>query len=235
MKPKLYITNTSQYPDHEVDWLVKFAFKEVRDVAQRENWLDMFERNPISLRVTKCCDTWRGRYMNNDYSHQIHGFNRRAHGLDAMLVMRNVLCRIGTFIGAPKRWSYDWKWQDMPEMFVSDWQEVLVGLVAHELAHIKYSGLKKGESGCDWVAVDAVEAFRKVRGDYDAFVANHILKQQGHQVAMAAKQSPEAVAQRELDKTHDMVAKWQRRQKLAASKLKKYERKLKRLERKATQ
>lgn len=232
---KTFITNTSQHPDNAVRWLVKFAADEVYQVAQREGWADRFDNTPTLVRVTNTRHSYCGRYLGRYMAHAINGFNRRlSHfGVAPKDYVRNILCRIGSAAKFPRPCTYP-RYQDMPEMTVADWQEGLVMLAAHELAHTRYSGGKEGEFNCELVAADAIDAFRKARHEFVAYVTSCEQKAQEHEVALAAKRSPEAVAITKLLAATTALAKWQRKLKLATTKHKHYTRLVKRLQAKAT-
>lgn len=81
---------------------------------------------------------------------------------------RNMGIRSRVFVGElhedPKLETYD-RFDDMPEYWVKDWREHLVGIIAHELWHRWQPGTgKQAEIMCELVESDAIDAYRKMMG-----------------------------------------------------------------------
>lgn len=81
---------------------------------------------------------------------------------------RNMGVRSRVFIGHlhehPRDVTYP-EFKDMPEVWVKDWKEHVVGLVAHELWHRWQPGHgKKAEMMCELVESDAIDTYRKEQG-----------------------------------------------------------------------
>lgn len=230
---QLYITNTSRHPAKAVRWLAHYAARYVRSEAEREGWLAEFDRHGISLRIGHTSRHWAGHYAYTKSAWAIPRFNRKQFSLPEGERLHDVLCKVGNRWSAPVRWSYDFKWRDMPEMMVADWQEALVALVAHELSHMKANGLKAGETYCDLTACDCVDQFRKDRADYDTAMQSHERREQSRELALAAKRDPQAVNATALAKATRKLEQWTRKSKLAGTKLKQYSRLVKRLSKRA--
>ncbi len=226
---KVFITNTSRHPATAVRWLVNFAAREVYAVAKREGWSDRFDNTPTLLRFTNTRHAYCGRYLGRyrAWALKSKAFNPVAYGLDGSDYVRNILCRVGASDRFPASAVYP-RYQQMPEYSVADWQEAVVMIAAHELAHTSYSGNKDGEFNCELVAHDAVEAFRRERGAFDAHLAAAAQKESEREVALAAKNSPQAVAEKKLADAQRAVDRWSRKLKLAKTKLTKYTRAVKR-------
>lgn len=81
---------------------------------------------------------------------------------------RNMGIRSRVFVGdlhkEPMLDTYD-RFDDMPEYWVKDWREHLVGIIAHELWHRWQPGSgKQAEIMCELVEIDAIDAYRKLMG-----------------------------------------------------------------------
>jgi len=217
MKPKLKITNRSQYDDLEVEHLVEFAFDTVHAV-----W--PVGRTYLKVRVTNCIDHWRGRaYVNGDGM-----FYDGAH----------VIIRIGrpSLFKTPARISYDFKWKDMPVMFLNNYREALVYIAAHEFAHSAgKSGRKDGEMRCEFAGQDAVDQYRKQQAKIDGVIAERIhrrdTRQNETEQRRAARTTFSKSAAGRLQKAERMLAHWNRRAKLAKTKINRYQRSIRALRR----
>lgn len=227
---KIIVSNSSKYPDAQVRYLVMFAYQQVVPVAQREGWIDRLEKHPISVRVTKLSyGPFRGRYLGVSYASYIaRPFNRPSDvkGLDSV---RDILVRIGDNKHFPFKDSYP-RFKDMPEELLLDWCEGLVSVTAHELSHTQYSGRRDGEYNCELVSQDAARSFRMQRASFEEFIVRQKRAIQSKEIAMAAKQSPQAVAAKRMADAERALVKWTRKAKLAQTKVKKYTRLVNRLQ-----
>lgn len=223
---KIVIHNTSRVSDKEARWLIHFAAVYVRNVAEREGWLAEFESATPFVRLTNCRWAYRGRFM-----HRYRGWAlNKAYGSvtphteDAKLFW-NILLRIGKPSHFPCDSTYP-RFKDMPEERVVDWQEGLIDLTAHEFSHIRYSGRREGEFNCELIASDCLTMFRRDRQQYEAFMQAGIRKEEEKAQRLAANCSPDAVKARKLAKAEADLKRWQRKAKLAATKIKKLNRRL---------
>jgi len=210
MKPELKITNRSRYDDIEVERLVKFAFDTVHDV-----WPVGQAR--LKVRVTDCIDHWRGRA----YVHGHGTFYDGAH----------VIIRIGrpSLFKTPARISYDFKWKDMPVMYLNSYREALVYIAAHEFAHSAgKSGRKDGEMRCEFAGQDAVDQYRKQQAEIDGVIAERIQRRDNRQNETERRRTGRTAfaksAAGRLQKAERMLAQWKRRAKLAKTKISRYQR-----------
>lgn len=228
MNPALNLTNTSRYPAHAVRWLATYALRYVRGVAEREGWREQLDRHPVALAVTNCRYTYRGRSL-GVRSRTIDPKNTPA----GSVTERRFLVRIGAPTSFPCDSTYSC-YKDMPEARLNDWQEAVVGLCAHEFSHTRYTyagGDRKGaEEACELIELDCVDAFRRDRAHFDAAMQHEAEAEAERELRQAAKSSPEAMLAAEIATARAAVARWQRKQKLAATKLKVWTRRLNRLE-----
>ncbi len=210
MKPELKITNRSRYDDLEVDILVRFAFNSVHQV-----W--PIERSPLRIKITNTYKSWGG------YGY-IRGYGTDTEGFHACV-------RIGApsrFIN-PRRISYDYKWKDMPVMFLNNYREALVYVAAHELAHSAgKSGRKDGEMRCDFAGQDAVDQYRKQQAEIDSLIAGRIHRRDDRQSKTeqrhATRNAFAKSAAGRLQKSERMLTHWKRRAKIAKTKINRYQR-----------
>ena len=223
---KLRLENTSRHPDHAVKWLVNYAARYVREEAVRCGWAGRFDARPIQVQVTNCSHSYRGRSL-----------GVRWVGSDRV---RCFLVRVGSPEQFPVNSKYArYNQDDMPDARLDNWQEAVVGLTAHELSHMQYdysSGDRKSaEIACELTEVDCVERFRRERSQYDEAMHRHNERAAERQFATAAKRSPEALAATALGKAETALARWRRKAKLAATKVRHYERAARRASRRLEQ
>lgn len=225
----IIIKNTSRYPDNAVRWLIHFAARYVRSEFERMGFLERFDRSGFYVEFkNKSRATYSGRYFNQLVTAQ------GAYPFLACETFRRMLVKIG----APEKFpmhSWDSRFKDMPEGDLNDWQEATVAIAAHEFCHVKYSGDKAGEEACDTIMHDAVTAFRSSRQLFNEAMDAGQRKDQERQLAIAAKKSPESVAKQNLTDAESKLAKWNRKQKLATTKVKFYTRLVNRAARKTAE
>ena len=122
--------------------LIACAFRHVQREGFNDLKLDFIDRNrrnASKLFVHKSKRDWWGRNM---------GIRSRVF--------------VGPLHDEPKLETYD-RFDDMPEYWVKDWREHLVGIVAHELWHRWQPGTgKAAEMVCELVEIDAIDAYRKL-------------------------------------------------------------------------
>ena len=219
----IVIKNTSRYPDIAVRWLVNFAASYVRSEFERMGMLDKFDRYGFYIQFkNKTYATYSGRYFNELVNK--NGCYPRTEDEN----LRRVLVKIGKPEKFPMH-SLDGRYKDMPECDLRDWQEAAVAITSHELSHVHYNGRKDGETNCDTIMHDAVDAFSKARPDFDTAMLAGVRREQERGIAAAAKQSPEAVMNRKVTKAQAQLTRWIRKQKIANTKVKIYTRTVKRL------
>lgn len=209
-KPKIQITNRSQHNDIAVSRLVHFAFGTVHSV-----W--PVNLNAVRLKVTNARRGWGG------YAY-LHGSHRDSEGFHACV-------RVGTpdYFRTPRRISYDCKWKDMPVAYLNDWRECLVYVAAHEFAHIAgRSGRKNGEMGCDFAGHDALEEYRRIRAELDETIDLQISQKALKKLAACQREKERKLDAKstsaKLAKSRRLLAQWERKARLAATKIKKYRR-----------
>lgn len=229
---KVVIKNTSRYPDHAVRWLVEYAARYVRGEMERIGELPLFDRYGFYVEFrNKAYHAFSGLYFHQLVS-ETGGYPNRAN---VGSCLRRVLVKVGAPERFPIKGLTDRRYAEGESWTgdFNDWQECAVGITAHELAHVKYSGRKEGELACDATMHDAVDAFRKDRAKFDAMIARTEQRATERQEAMVAKRSPQAVNAAALVKALRKLEQWHRRHKLAETKLKHYSRLVKKLNNRA--
>lgn len=229
---KTIIRSTSRHPANAVNWLVKFAAAYVYRVAQREGWAHKLDAYPVQITVTNTKHAYCGRSLG------VRRFPIDPRNIYAGHEARRCfLVRVGAASRFPTNSTYA-RYKDMPEARLESWQEAVVGLTAHELTHTHYAyqtGDRKGdEINCELVEQDCVTEFRKHGcAGFDAFMHGEQMRQEASAAREAAKRAPDAILATETAKAEAAVARWTRKAKLAATKLKQWQRRLKRLQAKA--
>jgi hypothetical protein len=211
MKPELKITNRTRYDDIAISALVNFAFDTVHKV-----W-PITTVSTLKIKVTNTRRGWGG------YAY-IHGMGRDSEGF-------HVCVRVGSpeYFMTPKRISYDHKWRDMPEMYLNDWRECVVYIAAHEFGHTAgRGGRKNGEIGTEFAGQDAVDLYRKQRGEIDGRIQDRIQSRDSRASATEQRRLSRAAFAKSpagrLQKSEQMLAYWERRAKIAHNKIKRYRR-----------
>jgi len=226
---KLIVNTTSQHPAFAVNWLVRFAANYVRTVATSEGWAHKLDAYPVQVNVTNTQHAYCGRSLGlrriptNHVGSETSIFDRTGGE-----TRRCFLVRVGAASRFPCNSTYA-RYQDMPEARLEDWQEAVVGLTAHELTHTHYAyqtGDRKGdELNCELVELDCIDLFRKSgRAVFEAAMLNEQQRCDERLAREAAKQAPDAVAARRFAEASRALERWQRKAKLAATKVKKYAR-----------
>jgi len=230
---KTIIKTTSRHPAASINWLVKYAAAYVYRVAQQEQWSDRLDRYPVRITVANTRHAYCGRY----FGLRRYNGDQRARGDKLAELQRCFLVRVGPASKYPCDSTYN-RYKDMPEGRLESWQEAIVGVTAHELAHTRYNydigNRKDAEIMCEYIEQDCVNEFRKHgAAKHDAFVSAQQQRTDDRLARQAAKRAPEALLATAITKAESAVARWSRKAKLAATKLKFYERTLKRLQAKA--
>lgn len=210
----LKIRNTSWVPDTEAKLLIGWALRYVQDAAKHPLYLG--EIRLTNSRYAYCGRAWPSAGL--------------------------TLLRIGKPIHFPQSARYrDYK--DFFEYTIQDYRECLVMLAAHEFWHharrqapdartdTYNSARKSAEHDCEMVASDAINAFRKERQDIDARLLKIATRTEAWNCRArdrkAARHSPQA----KLEKSERYLKLWQRKARIAANKVKRYERSVRALRR----
>lgn len=208
---KLWLRNTSRYPDHEVWPLIKAAYESVdqgRSPGQ--------EMHRIIVKLTNCSSPYRGRAHWTEWDSRGRRWER-------------ILVRVGTPDKFPRKIrSVRWK-SDMPEVECRSYRECVVMVAAHEMEHcLGASGRHSGEFRCEMAARDAIDYFRKHQSKIEAEIAvgiGPILETLfAKPRRLAGSRRTEARLSEKLKKLQEALERWQRESKLAANKVKTYSR-----------
>lgn len=224
---KLWLRNTSRYPDAEVWPLIKCAYESV------ERSVGKFHAMPhIIVKLTNCRGCYRGRAHWEEWHTDKSGLLR---GSQMQRKWLRVLVRIGLPTRFPVNVRYARFKGDMPEYECKSYREAIVMVAAHEMEHcLGASGRKGGEFRCELSAWDAIEYYRKHQAEVDGEIDRALVKKAQLEFVKAeraaVRKDPVAVIRRKLEKARTMAAKWGRKQKVATGKLRKYQRAVKRLE-----
>jgi hypothetical protein len=239
---KLWLRNTSRYPDKEVWPLIKCAYESV------ERSISPGKTMPrIIVKLTNCRYAYRGRASwrewhrpdCNSACQKLHGRFEYCHG-EQMQEWTRVLVRIGPATKFPVNVRYPRFKGDMPEYVCANPREGIVMVAAHEIEHcLGASGRKAGEFRCELSAWDAIDYYRKHQAEVDEEIDRAMVSKAKAEfekaTRAAARKDPQAVTGRKLEAARMMAAKWARKQKLATGKLRKYQRAVKRLEKKISE
>jgi hypothetical protein len=236
--PMLWLRNTSRYPNEEVWPLFQEAYDSAVRNMRPEDRAKFIPR--IMLTLTNASCRRRGRYLGT--IHVPHGlqpgqgrtWNSTKGGYEQELIQwKHILCRIG----APSHWPVAnetyYRYKDMAEYPINDHREGLVHIIAHEMEHaFGAGGRKKGEERCEAAAQDAVDLYRKNRDrvdmDIKARLALEASRTEARQRREEQKHRGPSVEVR-AERAMAQIAAWKRRHKLAETKIRKYERDLRRL------
>lgn len=202
----MHITNTSRYSNSEVRYLIGFALQSVgrKEVGRVRE-----------VRVT-------------DKAHRV--FGGRAWNCGDIIVR----------VGAPEKFPFRRTWKGWPNYEMRDWQEGMVGIAAHEFNHLSqyerqrrsFRRVSRSEMECEQAAKHAVEEFR---GNVDRHVA--CMEQRKNRAAERSVKTKERklVArspERKLANLEAALKRWQRKEKLAKTKIRGIRRKMKYYQRK---
>jgi len=218
-REKLWVVSTSRHYSMDEIWvLAKCALESVaRDLKPGKVMPN------IKVKFTNSEHAYCGRAYWTEW--------QRSPG--KMVEWKRILVRVGP----PKRFvkpinaTYP-KFKDMPEYVINGSREAIVHIIAHEAEHaLGTPGGKAGEEVCELVSWDAVEWYRKHQSEVDGKIA----KAKEHDNAVAERQmlrqTPEAKTAKALADAEKKLAQWKRKRKLAETKVKHYERTVKRLHR----
>ena len=206
---KLWLRNTSRYPDHEAWPLIKAAYESVNQGCSRGQ-----EMPRIIVKLTNCSVSYRGRAHWIEYDSPGRSWKR-------------ILVRVGAPDKFPRKIRYArWK-SDMPEFECRSYRECIVMVTAHEMEHcLGASGRQSGEFRCEMAAWDAIDYFRKHQSEIEAEIAAGVERLSQTLLAkaqrLAESRRPEVLLAEKFKKAQEALGRWQRKSKLAASKVKKY-------------
>jgi hypothetical protein len=204
---RVRVINTSRYPAAVVRKLVAFARGEKRC-------------GDVAVNVKNSRYAFAGRC----YA-RVPALSRRKG--DRLAVVR---------LGAPDRFPCSAryaKFATAPEYEFRDWQEALVGVAAHELAHAMQfeTGSPRSEIEAEHAALRAVERFRAERASLglDALAERERAEEEARRAERADKRSPEARRR----KIEEDILRWERKARGAQVRLKKLQRRLRDHDRRA--
>lgn len=235
--PRLWLANTSYYHDHEAFILCRTALESI------ENSLSAGEvLKPIKVKLTNSSHAYAGRAYWTEWEHPSGPGVRHCFGTDmagrtmrfrsaTSVEWRRILVRIGPPSRFPRKVSYG-RYKDMPEYEFKTYREAMVGVTAHEMGHAIDLGLNKpGELRCEMCCLDALDYYRKNQAEIDREIDEAMRAvEQKEQDALKARM-PQQKAYKRLEQAKKALVKWQRKAKLAATKLKYYQRLVVRRER----
>lgn len=221
---KLWLRSSSRYPVAECFILCRTALEAV------EHGLLPHERlRPIIVKLT---NTYHGFCGRASWTERHTGVVRHPdthRRVKDAVYWERVLVRIGPLERFPRRAQYP-IFKDMPEMEFRTYREAMVAVTAHEIAHtLGYSGRKSGEERCEYVALDALDHYRKNQAQIDAEIDAVLGTQRQHEAAKLAAATPEAKDARKLAAAEAKLKRWKRKLTLATNKVKTYLRAVRRL------
>lgn len=221
-REKLWVASSSSHYSLDEIWiLAKCALESVARVNPGQ------PMPLIKIKFTNCSGSWCGRAYWTEF-HTTQTANGRS-----VEKWRRILCRVGNPLRFAKPISGVYpRFKDMPEYFIDGHREAIVHIVAHEAQHaMGSSGRKSGEEICELAAWDALDWYRKHKVEVDAKI-QRVYERQGEAVVRAAqKKTPDALAVKALADAEKKLAQWERKQKLAATKVRHYVKAVRRAQR----
>jgi len=222
-REKLWVVSTNRHYSLDEIWiLAKCAIESIaRDLRDGQTMPQ------IKIKFTNCSRGYCGRAYWTEYWQSTQGRQR--------MEWRRILCRVGNPLrfSKPLNATYP-RFKDMPEYVLDGYREVIVHIIAHEIQHALGSpGGKRGEEICELVAWDAVDWYRKHKNEVDAKIQRTYERDGAAVVKHLLSKTPEAKTAKELANAEAKLAQWKRKRKLAETKVKQYERSIKRLKRRA--
>jgi len=195
------ITNTSRYPTSDIRYLVHFALQSVG-------------RNEVGKRV-------RVRVTNKMY----RAFGGRAMG------RRYVIVRVG----APESFPFKRNRDGWPKYEMRDWRECVVAVAAHEFNHLSqferqartYRHVKLSEVECEHAAKQAVEEFRADIEKHVACMDDRVKRAADRYEKTREKRREAKSPQGKLARLEEILKRWQRKEKLAKTKIRGIKRRMK--------
>lgn len=206
---KLWLRNTSRYPDYEVWPLAKAAYESIERSLHRHQTMPR-----IAVKFTNYSHTFRGRAYWSERDEQGRDWKR-------------ILARVGAPDKFPVRRRDPRFKSDMPEYDCRTYREAIVMVIAHEIEHcLGTPGGKDGEFRCAMAGWDAIDYFRKYKSEIEAEMAAGKARQakarQSRAARLAQARRPEVRLAKKLKELQAALSRWQRKSKLAATKVKKY-------------
>lgn len=184
----------------------------------------------VIVKLTNCRYSYRGRahWIEYEHSKENYGSSVRWH---------RILVRIGAPANFPKQVRYPRFKSDMPQYECRTYREAVVMVTAHEIEHcLGASGRMNGEFRCEMAAWDAIDYYRKHQPEVDQEITgalNRITqREQTQALRLTEAKRPEVQIIKKLKAAQEALMRWQRKQKLATGKVKKYSRAVKRYEKK---
>lgn len=223
---KLWLRSTSNYPTAECFILCRTALEAV------ERGLLPHERlRPIIVKLTNTYHGFCGRASWTErHTGIVKNPDTRQRVKDAVYWER-VLVRVGAPERFPRKAQYS-TFKDMPEMEYRTYREAMVAVTAHEMAHtLGYSGRRSGEERCEYVALDALDYYRKHQVEIDTEIDAVLASQCQRESAQRAAATPEAKDAKKLAAAEAKLKRWKRKLTLATNKVKTYTRLVRRLSR----
>lgn len=230
---KLWLRNFSRYPNEEVWPLFEAAY----EMALKNN----HGKTPPRILLDLFNSKYRraGRYKGTVHVREGKGLNEagtwnsiRGTYEEPLIQWNRIKCRIGK----PSNWPFlsetYYRFKDMDVYPVNDHREGIIHIIAHEMQHaFGTRGGKDGEIQCELAAQDAIDHYRKNRDRIDMEIKARMAvvnsRTENRKRREEAKEGTEVKAEKALRS----LAKWQTKAKLAATKIKHYERLLSRLSR----
>lgn len=195
----LWLVSTIRYPDEETWVLVRTALESIRASLRRDEHLP-----PIKVKLTNSSSSYCGR---------AHWMERDANGKR----WARILVRVGTPSHFPLTNRYP-RFTDMPEYEISSYREAIVGVTAHEIAHVLgASGRKVGETLCELCLQDAIDLYRRDQATLDTEIEVNISRRN-----IIKLPDPERKRAVKLTTVEAHIKRWESKLKLAQTKLKKY-------------
>lgn len=215
--PKLWLRNTSRYPDAECFILCRVARESVERSLAADQVLP-----PSIVKLTNTYHGYCGRAAWTEWEHR--------RGKDS-IKWKRILVRVGPPDRFPRRVCY-LKFKDMPEYEFKTYREAIVGVAAHEWGHVLgASGRKAGEEMCEMMLQDAVDLYRKHQAEIDAEIHQALavrkVLEDSRAKARANAKNPALLRQRRMEAALEKFNQWQRRARAAQKKLKFYARRVK--------
>jgi len=214
---RLWLRSTSNYPTAECFILCRTALEAV------ERGLLPHERlRPIIVKLTRSAHSYCGRASWTERHTGIVRHPDTHQRVKDTVYWERILVRIGPPSLFPRQAQYP-LFKDMPEMEFRTYREAMVAVTAHEIAHtLGYSGRKSGEERCEYVALDALDYYRKHQAAIDAEIDAVLAAQRQREAAKIATMSPEAKDANKLAAAEAHLKRWKRKLTLATGKVRSY-------------
>lgn len=231
---KLWLRNFSRYPTEEVWPLFEAAY----EVAIRNNHGKPVPRILLDLFNSKYRRA--GRYKGIVHVREGKGLQEsgtwnsvRGAYEEPLIQWNRIKCRIGK----PSHWPFlnetYYRFKDMDVYPVNDYREGIIHIIAHEMQHA--FGSRKGKEGeiqCELAAQDAIDHYRKNREKIDMEIKARMAVETSRTESRKRKEEQKRrgpSTEEKAERVMKQIATWTRKRKLADTKIRKYERELRRL------